>query len=129
MFSLAHSYGNILREGWKDLLDCLLALFKARLLPQPMVEVNGCRSLVALHTLMRIELVGHESSDTLWCTSACFLKKGDQTKLLLVWKLLVCGSILFLVKHVLIGLLYPHDKDFLMYSGTSLESRVLLVPP
>ena len=39
MFSLAHSYGNILREGWKDLLDCLLALFKAGLLPQHMVEV------------------------------------------------------------------------------------------
>ena len=45
--SLSHGYGNILREGWKDLLDCLLALFKARLLPQPMVEVNGCHSLVA----------------------------------------------------------------------------------
>jgi brefeldin A-resistance guanine nucleotide exchange factor 1 len=41
MFSLAHSYGNILREGWKDLLDCLLALFKARLLPEAMVEVRG----------------------------------------------------------------------------------------
>ena len=46
MFSLAHSYGNILREGWKDLLDCLLALFKARLLPQRMVKVsNGIGTL------------------------------------------------------------------------------------
>jgi len=40
-FDLAHRYCNILREGWKDLLDCLLALFKAQLLPTHMVEVRG----------------------------------------------------------------------------------------
>ena len=39
MFSLAQQYGDILREGWKNLLDCLLALFKAKLLPDTMVEV------------------------------------------------------------------------------------------
>ena len=50
MFSLAHGYGNILREGWKDLLDCLLALFKARLLPLQMVEVC-IRVDVAMGTL------------------------------------------------------------------------------
>ena len=39
MFSLAHHHGNMLREGWKKLLDCLLTLFTAKLLPECMVEV------------------------------------------------------------------------------------------
>ena len=43
MFSLAHQYGDILREGWKNLLDCLLALFKAKLLPDCLVEVRVYR--------------------------------------------------------------------------------------
>ena len=40
MFSLAHHHGNMLREGWKNLLDCLLTLFSAKLLPECMVEVR-----------------------------------------------------------------------------------------
>jgi len=40
VFTLAHRHANILREGWKNLLDCLLALFKAKLLPEGLVEVG-----------------------------------------------------------------------------------------
>lgn len=39
MLSLAHRHGNLLREGWKNILDCLLCLFRARLLPEDMVTV------------------------------------------------------------------------------------------
>lgn len=39
MFSLAHQHGDILREGWKNILDCLLTLFKAKLLPENLVQV------------------------------------------------------------------------------------------
>eukprot|EP00731_Ephydatia_muelleri_P005743 Em0002g1919a len=50
LFSLAHRHGNILREGWKNMLDCLIVLYKAKLLPESMVEVEdvlhpGGRSL------------------------------------------------------------------------------------
>ena len=41
MFSLAHHYGNILREGWKNLLDCLLTLFKTKVLPEVLIEVSS----------------------------------------------------------------------------------------
>ncbi len=41
MFSLAHRHGDILREGWKNILDCLLTLFKAKLLPDCLVEVRN----------------------------------------------------------------------------------------
>ena len=40
MLSLAHRHGNLLREGWKNMLDCLLCLFRARLLPESMVTVH-----------------------------------------------------------------------------------------
>ena len=39
MFSLAHQHGDILREGWKNILDCLVTLFKAKLLPDELVQV------------------------------------------------------------------------------------------
>ena len=48
MFSLAHHHGNMLREGWKNLLDCLLTLFSAKLLPECMVEV---RPLVCVNSV------------------------------------------------------------------------------
>merc|ERR1719158_2674850 len=38
VFSLTHKYGDILREGWKNLTECLLQLFKCQLLPKTMME-------------------------------------------------------------------------------------------
>ncbi|GIY37714.1 golgi-specific brefeldin A-resistance guanine nucleotide exchange factor 1 [Caerostris darwini] len=40
MFRLAHHHGDILREGWKNILDCVLQLFKASLLPKELVEAE-----------------------------------------------------------------------------------------
>ena len=40
LLSLAHCHGNLLREGWKNILDCLNVLFGARLLPEEMVKVR-----------------------------------------------------------------------------------------
>ncbi len=40
MFSLAHRHGDILREGWKNIMDSMLQLFRAELLPKSMVEVR-----------------------------------------------------------------------------------------
>lgn len=40
MLLLAHRHGNLLREGWKNILDCLLCLYRARLLPESMVTVS-----------------------------------------------------------------------------------------
>ncbi|XP_076831313.1 Golgi-specific brefeldin A-resistance guanine nucleotide exchange factor 1 isoform X2 [Brachyhypopomus gauderio] len=40
VFNLAHRHGDILREGWKNIMDALLQLFRAELLPKPMVEVE-----------------------------------------------------------------------------------------
>lgn len=40
VFDLAHRHGNILREGWKNIMDSMLQLFRAELLPKAMVEVS-----------------------------------------------------------------------------------------
>nr|CDP93601.1 BMA-GBF-1, isoform g [Brugia malayi] len=40
MFQLVHAHGDILREGWKNVLDSILRLFYARLLPSTMTEVE-----------------------------------------------------------------------------------------
>lgn len=40
MFDLAHRHGNILREGWKNIMDSMLQLFRSELLPKAMVEVS-----------------------------------------------------------------------------------------
>lgn len=40
VFSLAHRHGDILRDGWKNIMDSMLQLFRAELLPKSMVEVE-----------------------------------------------------------------------------------------
>jgi brefeldin A-resistance guanine nucleotide exchange factor 1 len=42
VFSLTHRHGDILREGWKNILDCMIQLFRAKLLPKAMIEVYLC---------------------------------------------------------------------------------------
>ena len=39
VFGLAHRHGDILREGWKNILDCMLQLFRAKLLPEILIKV------------------------------------------------------------------------------------------
>ena len=38
VFALAHKHGDILSDGWKHLLDCLLWLFKCQLLSKNLVS-------------------------------------------------------------------------------------------
>ena len=40
VFGLAHRHGAILRDGWKNILDCILQLYRAKLLPDLLVKVG-----------------------------------------------------------------------------------------
>ena len=40
VFALAHKHGDILSDGWKHLLDCLLWLFKCQLLSKNLVSLT-----------------------------------------------------------------------------------------
>ncbi|KAI0212076.1 Golgi-specific brefeldin A-resistance guanine nucleotide exchange factor 1 [Lamellibrachia satsuma] len=56
VFGLAHRHGDILRDGWKNILDCILQLYRAKLLPDLLVKVedfvdpNGKISLIREET-------------------------------------------------------------------------------
>ncbi|KAF7633734.1 hypothetical protein Mgra_00006913 [Meloidogyne graminicola] len=40
LFELIHNYGDNLREGWKNVLDCLLYLLRANLLPSKLLQLE-----------------------------------------------------------------------------------------
>ncbi len=39
VFQLTHNHGDIIRDGWKNILDCIIQLYKAKLLPKVLAEV------------------------------------------------------------------------------------------
>ncbi|XP_060943115.1 Golgi-specific brefeldin A-resistance guanine nucleotide exchange factor 1 isoform X1 [Limanda limanda] len=55
VFDLAHRHGNILREGWKNIMDSMLQLFRAELLPKAMVEVEDFLEPNGKIPLQRVE--------------------------------------------------------------------------
>ncbi|XP_074647787.1 Golgi-specific brefeldin A-resistance guanine nucleotide exchange factor 1-like isoform X2 [Tubulanus polymorphus] len=56
VFGLAHRHGDILREGWKNILDCLLQLYRAKLLPKILVEVEDFIDPTGRVSLIREEV-------------------------------------------------------------------------
>ncbi|XP_055384486.1 Golgi-specific brefeldin A-resistance guanine nucleotide exchange factor 1 isoform X2 [Condylostylus longicornis] len=40
VFSLVHEYGDCLREGWKNILEIIIQLFRLKLLPKSLIEVE-----------------------------------------------------------------------------------------
>jgi len=40
VFGLAHRHSDILHDGWKNILDCMLQLFRAKLLAEVLVMVG-----------------------------------------------------------------------------------------
>ncbi|XP_013395195.1 Golgi-specific brefeldin A-resistance guanine nucleotide exchange factor 1 isoform X4 [Lingula anatina] len=58
VFGLAHRHGDILREGWKNIIDCMLQLFRAKLLPEVFVKVEDF-----LDPSGRISLIKEETKD------------------------------------------------------------------
>jgi len=56
LFSLTHKYGDILREGWKNMTECLLQLFRCQLLPETMMETEDFIEPTGKVSLYRDEL-------------------------------------------------------------------------
>ena len=56
LFSLTHKYGDILREGWRNMTECLLQLFKCQLLPDTMMEAEDFLEPSGVVSLVREEL-------------------------------------------------------------------------
>ncbi|CAN7993472.1 unnamed protein product, partial [Ixodes hexagonus] len=58
VFGLAQRHGHILRDGWKNLIDCVLQLYRAKLLPQALVTAEDFVDPSGEVSLLRSEDVG-----------------------------------------------------------------------
>jgi brefeldin A-resistance guanine nucleotide exchange factor 1 len=61
VFQLTHSHGDILRDGWGNILDCIVQLYKARLLPKVLVECEDYLSPKGRIVLLKEEPIGGTS--------------------------------------------------------------------
>jgi hypothetical protein len=61
VFALAHRHGDILREGWKNILDCMLQLYRAKMLPDILISVEDF-----IDPSGRISLIKEEKVMTRW---------------------------------------------------------------
>ncbi|RUS73129.1 hypothetical protein EGW08_019109 [Elysia chlorotica] len=64
VFGLAHRHGDILREGWKNIMDCMLQLFRAKLLPKTMVEVEDFVDIMGKISIIREDPSAYQRSET-----------------------------------------------------------------
>jgi brefeldin A-resistance guanine nucleotide exchange factor 1 len=63
VFSLAQSHGHILREGWKNILDCMLQLYRAKLLPEILVKVEDFLEPSGKVSLIREDVAPNQRYD------------------------------------------------------------------
>ncbi|XP_059156775.1 Golgi-specific brefeldin A-resistance guanine nucleotide exchange factor 1-like [Physella acuta] len=64
VFGLAQRHGDILREGWKNIMDCMLQLYRAKLLPKTMVEVEDFADSSGKICILREESAAMTRSET-----------------------------------------------------------------
>ncbi|CEF66676.1 Golgi-specific brefeldin A-resistance guanine nucleotide exchange factor 1 [Strongyloides ratti] len=53
MFQLVHIHGDILREGWRNVLECIVYLFKFEMLPKVLTEVEDFVSPTKVISIQR----------------------------------------------------------------------------
>ncbi|XP_018083084.1 Golgi-specific brefeldin A-resistance guanine nucleotide exchange factor 1 isoform X4 [Xenopus laevis] len=64
VFHLSYRHGDILREGWKNIMDSMLQLFRAELLPKAMVEVEDFVDPNGKISLQREEIPANRGEST-----------------------------------------------------------------
>ncbi|XP_035670130.1 Golgi-specific brefeldin A-resistance guanine nucleotide exchange factor 1-like [Branchiostoma floridae] len=66
VFALAHRHGDILREGWKNILDCMLQLYRAKLMPKALIEVEDFVDPSGRISLIREELPSARTDNSIF---------------------------------------------------------------
>ncbi|KAL1123464.1 hypothetical protein AAG570_002544 [Ranatra chinensis] len=56
VFNLAHRHGDIMRDSWKNILECILQLYRCKLLPKILVEAEDFFELNGKISLMREQI-------------------------------------------------------------------------
>ncbi|CAF2709471.1 unnamed protein product [Rotaria sp. Silwood2] len=76
LFNIAHVHGDILRDGWKNILECIIHLYKANLLPSVLVEVEDFLDPTGRTTLVKEQIAQTQKSDVGLFSSLAFLLGG-----------------------------------------------------
>ncbi|CAF3886360.1 unnamed protein product [Adineta steineri] len=78
VFNIAHLHGDILRDGWKNILECIIHLYKAKLLPSTLVEVEDFLDPTGRTTLIKEQIIQTPKTDIgLFSSLAFFLGGGS----------------------------------------------------
>ncbi|CAF2138284.1 unnamed protein product [Rotaria magnacalcarata] len=76
LFNIAHVHGDILRDGWKNILECIIHLYKANLLPSVLVEIEDFLDPTGRTTLVKEQTAQIQKSDIGLFSSLAFLLGG-----------------------------------------------------
>lgn len=77
VFSLSHRFGDILREGWENILNCILQLYRARLLPALMVDAEDFLDPTGSISIMPDEMANTKSDGSLFSSFYQYLINPD----------------------------------------------------
>ncbi|RDD41440.1 Golgi-specific brefeldin A-resistance guanine nucleotide exchange factor 1 [Trichoplax sp. H2] len=77
VFSLSHRFGDILREGWENILNCILQLYRARLLPALMVDAEDFLDPTGSISIMPDEMANTKSDGSLLSSFYQYLLNPD----------------------------------------------------
>ncbi|XP_039279024.1 Golgi-specific brefeldin A-resistance guanine nucleotide exchange factor 1 isoform X3 [Nilaparvata lugens] len=64
VFNLTHRHGDTIREGWRNVLDCILQLYKCKLLPKILVEAEDFTETSGKISLLREEIQLTQKTET-----------------------------------------------------------------
>uniref|UniRef100_A0AC35TM01 SEC7 domain-containing protein n=1 Tax=Rhabditophanes sp. KR3021 TaxID=114890 RepID=A0AC35TM01_9BILA len=64
MFQLVHSHGDILGEGWRNVLDCFVYLFRNELLPKSLTQVEDFVHSSGFISIQRKKVKDKKASDS-----------------------------------------------------------------
>lgn len=67
MFQLVHRHGDILREGWKPVIDCIMQFYRLRILPDELIEAEDI-----FDPHVKVKLVSEEAPSVRSETSGLF---------------------------------------------------------
>ncbi|XP_067628120.1 Golgi-specific brefeldin A-resistance guanine nucleotide exchange factor 1 isoform X2 [Eurosta solidaginis] len=77
VFALVHEYGDCLREGWKHILELFLQLFRLKLLPKSLIEVEDfCEE--SGKTLLKLEKPSQKQEAGLFSSLYSYLSSEGQ---------------------------------------------------
>lgn len=79
LFNLAHRHGDILREGWKNVLEVILQLYRCKLMPKNLIEAEDFIEQSGKIILMREEIPLQKTETGLLSSLYSYIALGTET--------------------------------------------------